>query len=291
MDEFLARLGALSLGGAGAILLLWAVTRVTRGRYAARWRCWAWLVLCLRLAVPLPPPAFLPAQSAAPVQISVPADRVLYQPQAPRTEGGAGAAPSQPAAPGVPASDADTPAPASRGITLVALLFVLWLAGAAAVLGRSLWSHLRFCRWIRRWARPVAQPEVIAAFNRAGDWLKLNRRPRLAACPGLETPMLAGLFRPSLLLPPGETGGETLSCSLLHELTHFRRHDILFKTLALWVGVLHWFNPAVWLMVRMVERDIELACDDAVLRRLSPEGYAVYGETILQAAGRLRETP
>lgn len=54
MDDFLLTLGALTLGGSAAILLLSLASRSTRSLYGARWRCWAWLLLCLRLAVPFP---------------------------------------------------------------------------------------------------------------------------------------------------------------------------------------------------------------------------------------------
>ena len=67
MDDFLLTLGALTLGGSAAILLLSLASRSTRSLYGARWRCWAWLLLCLRLAVPFP---LLPQgqREAAPIQ-------------------------------------------------------------------------------------------------------------------------------------------------------------------------------------------------------------------------------
>ena len=68
MDDFLLTLGALTLGGSAAILLLSLASRSTRSLYGARWRCWAWLLLCLRLAVPFP---LLPQgqREAAPIQL------------------------------------------------------------------------------------------------------------------------------------------------------------------------------------------------------------------------------
>ena len=100
--------------------------------------------------------------------------------------------------------------------------------------------------------------------------------------------MLAGLLRPAILLPPGALSGEELGFSLLHELTHYRRRDVWLKTLVLWVNALHWFNPLMWYMVRLVERDIELACDEDALRALPPQDFAAYGQTILDAVARLR---
>ena len=151
----------------------------------------------------------------------------------------------------------------------------------------NLLSHLRFCRYLNRWAAPVRDADILALYNALGNQLGLDRRPRLLSCPGLAVPMLAGLFRPALLLPENPPAGDALRFSLLHELTHFRRRDIFRKTLALWVRVLHWFNPLVWLTARTMDRDIELSCDESALKHLPPAEHAAYGRTILSAVSAL----
>lgn len=151
----------------------------------------------------------------------------------------------------------------------------------------NLLSHLRFCRYLNRWAAPVRDADILALYNALGDQLGLDRRPRLLSCPGLAVPMLAGLFRPALLLPENPPAGDALRFSLLHELTHFRRRDIFRKTLALWVRALHWFNPLVWLTARAMDRDIELSCDESALKHLPPAEHAAYGRTILSAVSAL----
>ena len=93
---------------------------------------------------------------------------------------------------------------------------------------------------------------------------------------------------PKLLLPEGEMGDNALRYSLLHELTHFKRRDIWLKTLALLVNAIHWFNPFMWYMTRLVERDTELACDEAALKLLPTEEHKAYGTTILDAVERLK---
>ena len=172
-------------------------------------------------------------------------------------------------------------------LSLSQLIFGLWLLGAAVVLIWNLLSHLRFCRYLNRWAAPVRDADILALYNALGDQLGLDRRPRLLSCPGLAVPMLAGLFRPSLLLPENPPAGDALRFSLLHELTHFRRRDIFRKTLALWVRTLHWFNPLVWLTARTMDRDIELSCDESALKHLPPAEHAAYGRTILSAVSAL----
>ena len=299
MNQLLLTLGGLTLGGSAAVLLLAWTGR--SGRYGARWRCWAWALLCLRLAIPLP---LLPQiQTRAPIQVDIPAPPSPAPPAVPglpKTEpGGAfepsagGLVPPGDNAEGFP-SDSSAPAgvlPArpKRAVNWTRLLTGVWLAGAAAVLLWSAAVHLRFSRWLRRWGEPVAGGEAIAALQQMGDRLGLNRRPRLLVCWGVKAPMLAGLFQPAILLPRDSLSGEELGLSLLHELTHYRRRDIWRKTLALWACALHWFNPLMWYMLRLVERDTELACDEDALRRLNRADYAAYGQTVLNAVARQKE--
>ena len=295
MTGFLVRLAGLTLGGGAAILLLLLLARLTGRRYGARWRCWIWLLLALRLAVPVPLLPNRPAQ-AAPIQLTAPRDPVIYhytptasaRPQAPAAETGQGQ--TQPAVTPPAGTAADAAAPAEGfSLTLWQVLFVLWLAGGLAVLGWNGLSHLRFRRWLARWGRPVESPELLGTYRTLGDTLGLNRRPRLAVCPGLGAPMLAGLLRPVLLLPEGRASGRMLHYALLHELTHYRRRDIWLKALMLWVCAVHWFNPLVWLMARAVERDTELACDERAAGRLTAGERAEYGRAILEAAAAGKE--
>ena len=296
MNQLLMSLGGLTLGGSAVILVLALAGRSTRARYGARWRCWAWALLCLRLALPFP---LVPqVRESAPIQVDVPRSSLLVQ--SPRPSGGSAAAPPSGEEAGtssaqVPSGGGSAPvqggsaaSAASEGgtLSLPRVLVLLWLAGAAAVLAWSLAAHLRFLRWLRRWSAPVRDGDVVQTFNQLGDCLRLARRPGLLACPGLKVPMLAGVLRPVLLLPEGTPPGRSLELALLHELTHFRRRDIWLKALGLWVRALYWFNPLVWLMGRLIERDTELACDEEALGRLAPQDRGAYGQTILAAAGK-----
>ena len=299
--DLLLELAGVSLGGGGVILLLLLLTRLTGGRYAARWRCWAWVLLGLRLALPF---SLLPERAApnAPIVLSAPENAVLYR-----------AAPTVPAQTGLQVPAASSPVPATnppemepdRGVqtapaapkatqtafslTLGDVLLGVWLLGAVGVLVWDGAAHLRFCRYLRRWSASTEDPQLLREYQWLGERLKLRRMPQLRACAGLTVPMLAGVFRPVLLLPEDFPPGEARCYSLLHELTHYRRRDIQLKTLMVWVCALHWFNPAVWLMARAVERDTELACDEGALKWLSRSERAAYGRAILQAAAAGKE--
>ena len=241
MNRFLLDLAALSLGGGAVVLLLLLAARLTRGRYAARWRCTAWLLLSLRLAVPFPLlPHLGPVE--APVQLTVPSNPVVFTYSPPVSQ--PPAASSRPAqsqaAPSrsEPVQNAVQPeAPAESGgfsLSLAQLLLILWLLGAAGVLLWNVGCHLRFCRWLRRWGREAEETPLLARYRALGDQMGLRRLPRLVLCPSLPAPMLAGLLRPVILLPEPLPQSAPLECALRHELTHFRRRDIWLKALALW---------------------------------------------------------
>ena len=289
MNQLLLTLGALTLGGSAAVVLLALAGRSTRQLYGAKWRCWVWLLLCLRLAVPLSLPRW--SQTCAPIQVEVPAapssPPALPAPVSP--DAGSPPSPGSQTAPDGSSSPPLNPAPAPNRLpSLPQVLLAVWLTGAAVMVAWNLRAHLLFLRYLRRWSAPVANEEALQAFHQLGDQLKLRRRPRLLTCKGLQVPMLAGALHPALLLPQEALSGERLGFSLLHELTHFRRRDIWLKALALWVNALHWFNPFMWYMVRLLDRDTELACDEDALRTLPPEACAAYGQTILDAVAGLQ---
>lgn len=289
MTEFPFSLFALSLGGGAVVALLALAARLFRARYAARWRCWVWLILCVRLAIPVTIPV---PQLSRPVELSVPGNVVIFRPESHEPAAPPAELPSpEPEKSEAPQLKPELPAPEKtepdREVTLFDAVSLLWLVGAAVVLGWFLVSHLRFLRYVSRWSCPV-DAETVRMCNKLGDRLALDRRPRLRTCEGLKAPMLAGIARQTLLLPPEVLGEQDLRYILLHELTHFKRRDIWLKTLALWVTALHWFNPLMWYMTRLLERDMELACDEGVLRLLPQEEHSAYGKTILDAVERMK---
>lgn len=97
------------------------------------------------------------------------------------------------------------------------------------------------------------------------------------------SPLTYGILRPVILLPKSALylPVERLSCILTHEYTHIRRFDALWKLVLAAVLCLHWFNPLVWVLYVLANRDIELACDEAVLRTMGDTLKSSYAMTLL----------
>ena len=99
--------------------------------------------------------------------------------------------------------------------------------------------------------------------------------------------------RPVIVLPQREYSADELENILRHELAHLRRRDIIYKWFAAAVTALHWFNPLVWVAYILFCRDIELACDEKVVKGLDGAARADYSQALLSCAapGTRRHPP
>ena len=96
----------------------------------------------------------------------------------------------------------------------------------------------------------------------------------------VESPFVLGIIKPKIYLPFG-VDEKNLEYVVAHETAHIRRKDHLWKPLGFLLLVLHWFNPLMWLAYVLLCRDIELACDEKVIKALDHDGRADYSEALL----------
>lgn len=149
---------------------------------------------------------------------------------------------------------------AKISINWEATLAAVWAVTALLMAFGFLWNHLR-SRKIYAASLPCRDPYV-------RDWIETQplRRPvRVRVSDRIDAPLTYGIWYPVILLPRGIGDREILSCIFAHELNHIRRFDALRKVFLAAALCLHWFNPLVWAMYVLANRDIELACDEAVL--------------------------
>lgn len=288
MGQFLSTLLRLSLLGSLLAVLLLLLRPLLRRWTSRAVSYYLWLPVLLRLCIPLGITLSLPAVSPVPEPPAVPAAPVISS-----QSGGAVSRPAPaetekhpftvPTAP-VPVSPPQPPeAPEAPGwaelVDWSIPLAALWAAGALTCLGWYAGGYLRFARRVRQSALPPSSKalEVLRALDPAG-------RVTLAQCPLASTPMLLGALRPAIILPMGVEGEERLRDILSHELTHARRHDLLYKWFAALATSLHWFNPVMLLVRREIARACELSCDEAVVRRMDGVARRHYGETLLALA-------
>ena len=281
-DLFYAVLGMLPWTCAliAALLVLRHFARTT---LSARFFRLAWLILAVRLALPVsfavpvqdrPAPLSIPLPTAAVRQAALPA--------APAESGGAQQAAASGPGKAVPVPSA--PAPAGPLRSRPGLAGAVWLVGAALCLAARLAAYGTSMRRLRRGRVPLAD-ETLADACRAA----FGRSMRVYAVAGLDTPMLAGLLRPAVYLPEGAgLRADTLPYVLAHEARHRSAGDIPFQFVLAAACALHWFDPLVWCMARAARQDMELACDEAVLAGRDMAYRRAYGAAVLDVLASAR---
>jgi uncharacterized protein (TIGR03435 family) len=157
------------------------------------------------------------------------------------------------------------------GVTVV--LFLIWIAGAAAFLLPVLLG-LSQVRAIRRAALPWREGRAVADALAADA--RIRRRVDLLIHESLPGPMTCGVLHPAIVLPADAKAwpAEDLHRAIVHELEHVRRGDWVSQCLARIVTACYWFHPIVWMAWRQLSLEAERACDDAVLAASEATAYA-----------------
>lgn len=107
----------------------------------------------------------------------------------------------------------------------------------------------------------------------------------------VSSPFSVGVIKKRIILPTISYTEDELEAILCHEYTHLCNHDILFKMLLCIIKTVHWFNPFIYKMERAVNHNMELICDEAVIRNRKLEYRQMYGRTILNTLKEMSEGP
>ena len=180
----------------------------------------------------------------------------------PKADGGVPTVPPAQLTPATPSQPLPEPA---ATVTAMDILPWIWLAGMAVLAGYSLWSLLRLHR------------RLICS---------LHLRENIYLSDEVGTAFVTGVFRTRIYLP-SDMGESEQTYILAHERHHIRRGDPVWKLLTFTALVIHWFNPFVWLSFVLAARDMEMSCDEAVVRKLGADIRVDYSQSLLNlAAGR-----
>ena len=272
----------MSLAGGGMVLVILVVRALTARRLPRLTFQVLWVLAALRLLLPLAMPLpVLPTPQPAAVGGGGGASTAQTRPDLPAWEEGLEVeqAPDSMAAPDSEGPTGYSDAPALGGGWRIDPLRTIWMAGAVVLALYFLLAYWRGMRLFR------ACPEEDAPAVRA--WLdghRLRRRVEVRAAPWIEGPLTCGVLRPMILLPQGLACGETglLDDVLTHEWVHIRRFDGAAKLLFAAAVCVHWFNPLAWVLFVLANRDVELSCDQQVLRILGRERRGGYARALLQ---------
>lgn len=145
---------------------------------------------------------------------------------------------------------------------------ILWLAGIAIMLFYMLVSYLRLRKNVRE--AIILQDNVLL-------------------CDKIEMPFLLGILRPKIYLPSAMNETD-LQYVLLHEKAHLKRKDHIWKLLGFLLLSVYWMNPILWVSYWLFCRDIELACDEKVLKSCGPAIKKPYAQALLRCSAPSKST-
>ena len=139
---------------------------------------------------------------------------------------------------------------------------IIWLGGIAILLVYSIVSLMKFKKCLR---------------------CAVHKKDNIYIAEKLDTPFVMGIAHPKIYLP-ATLGAEEEQYILLHEQMHIRRFDHIIKILSFLVLCLHWFNPLVWVAFFISGRDMEMSCDEAVIKQLGGDVKKEYSSSLLALA-------
>lgn len=248
---------------AGVLALAILAVRLLFRRLPRRFVCCLWALMAIRLLVPfsIQSPMSLQPQREG-ITLSVPAggpvprgagETVLQRPENAAAAPGAGV--QQLSAP------PETAANPAR-FSVQEILPWIWIAGTALLLACA------FLRWIR-------MKRLLATATLRGKGIKESEY--------VQSPFVLGILRPVIYLPYRMEDRDRAPV-LAHERAHIRRGDPLWKLLGFLLLAVHWFNPVLWLAYVLLCRDIETACDEAVICREDLAGRQAYCQALLRCS-------
>lgn len=139
---------------------------------------------------------------------------------------------------------------------------MIWSVGLAVMLMYSLVSYIRLKRRVRA---------------------SISMEENIRVCDEVKSPFILGVLKPQIYVPSSMTG-ETLSYVITHEKAHMKRYDHLWKPFGYLLLAVYWFNPLCWIAYILLCRDIEMACDERVIRDLNHSDKAAYSQALLDCS-------
>ena len=268
----------MSFSGAVMILAVIAVRALALNRLPKKIFVLLWAVILMRLLIPFSIPSVLSAYSF------VERNETIQEPLAntpvnymlPReTEGQIN-------------MNAVTTQTSQSNVSGFPIRQVVWIAGMILCAAFFIVSYLR-CYFEFRTSLPVRNEFAV-------KWLEehpLKRSVQIRQSDQISTPLTYGIFKPVILMPK-KTDWENrqqLQYVLLHEYMHIRHFDMVWKLIAAAALCVHWFNPAVWAMYILFNRDIELYCDESVVRQFGDDSKVSYAKALITMEEKRRGLP
>ncbi len=270
-EEILKAILITSLAGSALALVITLLKPITKKFFGYKWHYYIWLAVLVVMMLPVRFTAW--QTESAPIPIvntmdmqTVPNTEIIT---ADETE-------TQPTAPIQTAPQT----PIKNGAKLltslienrVNILGGLWILGILIMLLKNAIGYIRLLHKVHKKSVIISCPEI-------QEYTKRNVTVR--TCERLSSPFMFGILKPTLVLPNVSLTQEQLDNILMHEMTHFKRNDLLYKWFATLVKAIHWFNPFSYYIAKQINTECEISCDLSVVKNMDSTQEMTYVNTII----------
>lgn len=264
-------------------MIIWGVNKIVGHRYQRIWRYYLWLVIGIRLMIPLD---F--SVKEAPVSLET---ETIYR-VVNREEGisiNDGNEKTAVSKSGSLPSQASQEHANMQKTDLWEILFYVWLFGFGLVSLYILSGYLMQTLRIRSVYCSMPEVGVRRLWSRKKEEAGIRGNIPVCRCEVIHAPMVTGLLNKRMLLPEKDFEEKELVYIFSHEIQHIRHHDIWIKMMYLALCAVYWFQPAVWLMKREMAKDLEVLCDRRAVRGFPTSERYLYTQTMIRCMTRGRD--
>ncbi len=166
---------------------------------------------------------------------------------------------------------------------ILQILFFIWLTGFILLICFTTYENIKFKKKISSITLCTNQ-RLNGILDKCIEQVGLKRRIPIFHTIQTRTPSLYGVIKPKILISSGfaeNFNDDELRYILCHELSHYKRKDILTNWILTILQLIHWFNPIIWYSFYIMRQDCEIACDAQVLSCLEESERIKYGQTII----------
>ncbi|MCQ4934989.1 MULTISPECIES: M56 family metallopeptidase [Anaerotignum] len=265
-----------------AIICLGVLSHFIGKQYGVKWRYFVWLIIGLRLIVPiditLPRPVVeipriqtkaeatyasktYPLEKDKPSELSVPVEKQIGK--------------------NMEIQSTQTTGTSIDMEKLQNKIWIFWIFGMIIYFLYQIVKYQRFLRDLNRNSRSIRDAEVLEVYYDVCREMEMKQRPEIYFCGILTSSLCTGFFHQRIYLNHEEYARNQLQFILKHELVHCKRRDVWYKGVLVIAKGIHFFNPFVHWMGLKAEQDLEYSCDSLVLQKCSLVQRQDYGLTIL----------
>ncbi len=252
MTEYLFKiLFVSSVAGSAMGILIKSLETVTKRHFSPLWHYIMWIIAAAITICPVKislAPAFVP-QNFSTIQKSV---LILNEQNV--------------------ANVANTGSAILTHVRILDFVCAIWILGAALLFAAKLISYLVFIRKIHKHSVPC-ECRQLSQYT--------SRKVCVRICSFVASPMLTGIFRPTLILPDTQLTPDDMSFVLKHEMMHLKRCDILIKWFVCIIKCINWYNPFIYMISKNVDIYCEISCDTSITGDMSENEKILYMKTIL----------